>query len=274
MPFRPFRSRSGHPLVRNYVRFGIACTALLYVLMGALTAMAALGLGGEKADHKDVMPFLHHQPFGRFLIGFLVVGLGGYVLWRLYQAFADPGDYGNDPKGLFIRFGLLVSAFFYGGLTWYGIRLLAEGGRADKGEEGARVAGALLKQDHGSWWVWLVSGIFLALGLVQFYRVFSGKFKRRIKDPGTSRRHPDLIKWTGTIGFSARGVVLLVVSYLFWRAGHYYRASEAGGTERALAFLESVPFGSLLLAMVAAGLAAYGVFLAVQAVSIQDDLAG
>lgn len=259
--------------LRDYARFGIACLALIYLMTGGLTAMAALGFGGEKSDQKTIFPFLIRLPLGKPLAWMLIAGLGGYVQWRLFQVWNNPKRLGRGPIDLLIRAGYVVSALLYTSLAYYAGRLLVAG-RAPRRDGAAEVAAALLRDSAGRW---LMAGIAIALlvaGVVQFVRAFTGKFSNNINDEKSRRRHAALIRASGTVGFTARGIVLFVTAYLFWKADLHWNASEAGGLGRAWDFLASEPHGSLLLAVVASGLGAYGLFLAVQAWCLQDDLIG
>jgi hypothetical protein len=259
--------------IRNYARFGIASLALLYLMTGGLTALAALGFGGEASDQKSIFPFLIRLPLGKPFVWSMIVGLGGYVQWRLLQAWKNPKGLGMGPVDLMIRTGYLISAFLYGGLGFYAARLLARGW-APRRDNAAELATELLRHPQGRWLMWTAALILSIAAITQFVRAFTGKFANAINDEGAKRRHAALIRVSGLIGFTARGIVLLVTAYLFWKAGLHWNASEAGGTERTWAFLAAEPHGSWLLATVASGLAAYGLFLAVQAWSLQDDLIG
>jgi hypothetical protein len=259
--------------LRNYARFGIASLAVIYLLIGGLTAMAALGLGGEKADQKSIFHFLLRFPPGKPLVWVLIVGLGGYVQWRLVQAWTNPKRLGLRPIHLLIRGGYLSSALLYAGLAVYAARLLT-GGWAPNRDAGSSVASTLLGAPQGRWWTWAAALSLGIAGITQFVRAFTGKYFNNINDEASRRRHATLIRWSGAIGFTARGVVLLVTAYLFWRAGLRVDASEAGGTRRAWDFLVKEPHGTTLLTAVASGLSVYGLFLAVQAWCLQDDLVG
>lgn len=266
--------RDAHPWLRAYAQVGIATLSVLYLCMGALTALSAAGLGGEKADHKDVLPFLLDRPFGRGLVMALAAGLSGYILWRLWLAWADPEHREANPRNLAIRAGYVVSALFHGSLLWYAVQLLLRDGHAAQGDEPSEFARLLLQQPLGPWWVGLVAGIFAVMGLFQFWKVYTARYLKRIHDPRVARRHDKLVRGAGTVGFTARGFVFLLIGWMFLQAGLKLRAAEAGGTEKAMGVVESVPFGHFLLAVIAVGLMAYGVFLAIQAWSLQDDLAG
>ena len=55
-------------------RTGYAAKGTVYVLLGGLTFMAALNLGGQKAGQMQVLEFLDKKPFGNILL--LLVALG------------------------------------------------------------------------------------------------------------------------------------------------------------------------------------------------------
>src|SRR4051812_39991235 len=86
----PRAGKTGRAWIRNYARFGIASLAVVYLLTGGLTALAALGLGGQAAGQKEIFPYLLRQPYGDVLIWILIVGMGGYIFWRFMQAWVDP----------------------------------------------------------------------------------------------------------------------------------------------------------------------------------------
>lgn len=259
--------------IRNYARFGIASLALLYLLTGGLTALAALGFGGERSDQKSIFFFLIRLPLGKPFVWLMIAGLGGYVQWRLVQAWKNPKHLGLGLVDLMIRIGYVISAVFYSGLGCYAARLLTRGW-APRRDSAADLAATLLSHPQGRWLMWAAALIVSIAAITQFVRALTGKFVNTINDEGAKRRHAALIRVSGVIGFTARGIVLSITAYLFWKAGLHWNAAEAGGTERTWDFLASEPHGSLLLAAVASGLAAYGLFLAVEAWSLQDDLIG
>jgi hypothetical protein len=69
-----------------------------------------------------------------------------------------------------------------------------------------------------------------------------------------------LLLRAGKVGYISRGVVWLVIAFLFLRAAFYAVASKAGDTAEAFRFIESSPLGSPLLGLLGLGLIAYGVF--------------
>ena len=64
----------------------------------------------------------------------LAVGLCGYSLWRLLDAFLDPEGRGTSAKGLVVRIGSAFRALVYGGLGIEAFRL-ARGLRSSRGSD-------------------------------------------------------------------------------------------------------------------------------------------
>jgi hypothetical protein len=269
-----FRSYRKWTWFQTYCRIGIASLSALYILMGTLTALSALGLGGKRLDQKEVVPWLFRQPMGRVAVVLLAAGISGYVLWRLVQAWKDPGGFGAGPKGICIRASYLISGLLYASLVLYSIRMAWED-RSRKAVENAPIlAGALLQQPHGRDLVRLTALIIFTIGLVQFYRALTERFRKQIPDAATNRKYEGLIRWTGRLGFGARGVVLVIIARLFQRAAAHADAREAGGVGKAWDFLGTGPWGPEILAVVAGCLAVYGVFLAIKSWGLQRDLKG
>jgi hypothetical protein len=89
---------------------------------------------------------------------------------------------------------------------------------------------------------------------------FSEKYKKHISIHGVSSGSSDLLLTAGKLGYTARGLVWLMVAWLLIRAGTESAASKASDTARVFQFLEEASYGSYLLGALGLGLACYGVF--------------
>jgi hypothetical protein len=69
----------------------------------------------------------------------------------------------------------------------------------------------------------------------------------------------------GKLGYMSRGFVFGIIGALLVKAGLNSNANEARGLDGALNVLAQREFGAVILAVVAVGLAAYGVYLFVEA---------
>jgi Domain of Unknown Function (DUF1206) len=90
------RSRGGK--VAWLARSGYAARGVVYLIVGGLAVVAALG-GGRTTDSKGALRTTLQQPFGEALLALVALGLVGYAIWRLVQATTDPDGHGTDVKG-------------------------------------------------------------------------------------------------------------------------------------------------------------------------------
>ena len=104
-------------------RAGYAARGIIYLIVGALAALAALGRGGETTDSRGALSEVMGAPFGKFLLIMIALGLLGYAAWRLVQALLDPDHHGTEAKGIVIRVALAVSAVIHVGLAFFAASL-------------------------------------------------------------------------------------------------------------------------------------------------------
>ena len=69
----------------------------------------------------------------------------------------------------------------------------------------------------------------------------------------------------GKIGYVARGIVWLIIGWLFVKAALEANASKAGDTEDAFQFLATASYGSYILGEFGMGLCFYGLFNLIRA---------
>ncbi|SDJ78604.1 protein of unknown function [Catalinimonas alkaloidigena] len=255
--------------IENYARFGVAAKGVVYCLVGILAAMAATGNGGQTTGKSGVFKTILAQPFGQILLGLVAFGLLGYVTWRFIQAIKDPNNKGNDAKGIATRLGYAFSGVVYLALAISAISLLfgqsgGSGGSGGSGDSRELLVSKLLEQPFGQWLVGLVAVGTVAKGIYQIYRALSGNYMKNVKSMNLEHKVREFIKHAGQVGYIARGVVLGIVGYFFFRAAVEANPNQAGGTSEAFSFLQNTS-GPWLLAAVALGLTGYGIFMFVKA---------
>lgn len=247
------------------MRFGIAAKGFVYSLIGVLTLLAAIGRGGKKSGGSGALESLAGGPIGMILLGITALGLIAYVIWRIYQAFADPEDKGSDAKGIIRRVGYFSSGLLYALLAFTAISiLLGSGGGSGSGGSQETIVAKILSKTFGQILVAIIATVILAKALYQMFRAYSGKYREKVKDQQLSPKVQDLVVTFGKIGYTARGFVIGVIAFLFYKAALTSSSDQAGGTKDAFSFMQN-EFGTVVLALVSVGLLMYGIFILVKA---------
>lgn len=250
-------------------RAGYAAKGAVYVLIGVLALVAAFGPGGggQTAGSSEALQVVKQSTFGDILLGLLALGLVGYVLWRLTQAFIDPENVGDEDWGWAKRALYFVSAAAYGLLTYSAIQLLlGNGGGSGSGSGGdstQSMTQQLLEQPFGPWLVGIVAAGIALRGITQAVKAYKADFFDDIRPVGRLSR--DAVRRIGQVGLTARGAVFLMVAgFLVWAALDE-NSRRARGLEGTLDTLAGMSGGPWLLGAAGAGLVAYGVFQFIKA---------
>ena len=249
-------------------RAGFAANGFVYLLVGVLSAQAALGVGGETTDPEGALVHIIQAPFGQVALGIVAIGLAGYAIWRLLQALLDSEQKGTDPGGLAARIGFGVSGVIYLGMAGTAVGLLLGTASSDSanGDQAAQDKTALLlNEPFGRWLLAIVGVILIGTGVAQIVNAWRARFRDELNEGEIDQSQRDWITWAGRLGYAARGVVLWLVGLFVIVAAVQGQPEQARGLGGVLATLASQPFGPWLLGVVAVGLAAYGVFLLVEA---------
>jgi hypothetical protein len=241
-------------------RFGYAAKGVVYLIIGGLAALAAFRKGGKTTDSRGALEEILFQPYGKFLLGAVAVGLIGYALWRVVQAVKN-----TENKGLATRVGYAVIGFLYAGLALSAARMVMGSGGAGGGEPAQEWTARLLAQPFGQLLVGAVGGGIIAFGLYQFYKAYTAKFREDLMTGEMSQNARTFALRTGQFGLSARGFVFGIIGFFLILAALRSDASEAQGLSGALRALEQQTFAPWLFAVAALGLAAYGFYMLVLA---------
>jgi len=104
----------------------------------------------------------------------------------------------------------------------------------------------------------LVGLIIFAVGVAFIIRGATRAFEKHLDLPAGSVRKG--IVTFGVVGYIAKGIAVGVTGVLFVVAAVTHDPETAGGLDAALQSLAGLPFGRVILWVVAAGLIIYGVF--------------
>jgi hypothetical protein len=261
---RNLATRSSAGKIAWLARSGYAARGVVYLIVGGLAVLAALG-GGQTTDSKGALLTILQQPFGDVLLGLVALGLVGYAIWRLVQAVMDTDHHGTDAKGLAIRGGLLVSAVTHTLLAFFALSLIFGWGTGGGGggDGGARDWTAwLLQQPFGRWLVGLVGAAVVGAGIAHMVKGYKAHFEKYLEmAPRTLDKASPICRF----GLVARGVVFLIIGGFLLVAAWRFSSGDVVGLQGALQTLQQQPYGWILLGIVALGLFAFGVYSLIEA---------
>jgi hypothetical protein len=240
-------------------RIGFVARGVIYVTIGLLAIQVAMHESQQRTDQKGAMETIDKQPFGHWLLVVVAVGLGAYSLWRFVQAFYGRGPEGGGDASTMGRIAAFASGVCYAGLCALAVGILLGASSQSSGNPHKSAAG-VLGWPGGQYIVGGAGLIFIGVALYQGYRGISRKF---LQEDKVDEMGPTARKWItvmGVVGHLARMVAFGLIGVFVVKAAIDYDPSKAVGLDGALASLAHHTYGQLLLGVVAAGLAAFGVF--------------
>lgn len=251
--------------MEKLARIGLVAQGVSFGLVAILAIKLALGEGGKATDREGALRAIAEHPFGKLLVVALAVGFGCYALWRLIETAFGHKLESHRGETVWKRMGALGKAAIYGSLCAAAVSvLIGEGGSGSSDKQREATAG-ILGWPGGRW---IVLSIALAVAAAAFWNLWRGLSRKFLEQLKTGAMSAPARRWTtriGVTGLVARGVVFGVIAWFFFKAAADYDADKARGLDGALRKLASQPYGTWLLAVVAAGLFAYGLFCLIQA---------
>jgi hypothetical protein len=235
------------------IGIGLVSYGLVHLLLAWIAGKVALGRGGD-ASSAGAMQQLAKQPLGAALLWIMAVGLFSLVIWQVIEAIV--GHEESDPKRRNARRASSIGrAIVYLALGVLAVRV-AMGSGSSSGKAEDTVSARLMALPAGRYLVAAVGVVVIVVGVSQIVKGIRRKFVERDLDGSVARG----VTWLGSAGWAAKGVALGLIGALFLLAAISYDPKKAGGMDQALTALRGQPFGPVLLMIVAAGLAAFGVY--------------
>lgn len=238
------RAAGDHPAVEAGARLGFLANGLLHLLIAWLALQVAWGGDSGNADQTGALSVLAESGLGTALLWGCVVGFVLLALWQVTEAIGR-----HETKDRLKAVGRLV---VYGALGWTTFSLLqGSGGGSSEESMTAKVLQWPLGQV-------LIAAVGLGVIGVAVYHVIKGWKKKFLEDldghPGRA------VVRAGQVGYIAKGIALVIVGGFLVVAAVTHDSDEATGLDGALRSLLELPFGAVLLTLMAIGFAAYGVY--------------
>ncbi len=262
---RQGRQAAASPGAILLVRAGYAAKGVVYLIIGLLAARLALSNGGNAPDRQTALTTIASEPFGKTLLALMAIGLAGYALWSFVRAALDPEREGTGGKGIVTRLGFAAVGVSYGLLAFGAYHIVSGTGTAGQSSNATTQdwTARLLHEPFGVALVVLLGLVVLGVAFFLFRRAYTASFQKRL-----ALQHAETGHWVvglGRFGLAALGVVFTEIGIFLLIAAVRRSPQDAQGLSGALGQLLHEPYGHVLLAIVAIGLAAYGIFSLAQA---------
>lgn len=249
-------------IVHILARYGCFSIGMVYLTVGIIAILSFLKMSKDAADEARMVEILMDLPLGEVLLWIMIIGLGGYIAWRVFEAVTDPYEMGGDSFGLAKRTGIALSGLGYVIVAYTAIQIIT--GNSNGSEEETQLFIAEVFTWTGGRWLVGVSGLVTAItGVIQFFYVAKGNYIQRIHMNEFSTGWAKVVHGLAWAGFCARGVLLLVLGYFFVKAAIQVDPSEVGDTDSAFDFIGAggSTLGDISFILVACGTIAYGFFM-------------
>jgi hypothetical protein len=255
--------------LENLARVGLVAYGVVHLLVAWLAVeLAWFGGSGKSADQSGALSTVADSPVGKPLLWVIAVGLVALAVWQAAEVLRWRGQWSASGKArvkaLRKSGKALVKTVIYVVLAVLAIRFALDSGRSSSQQQQQTTAGVF------GWPAgrWLVGAAGLVLIGVGAYHVYKGVTKRFLKEIDTSEASESarrLVTRLGQVGFPGKGVALAGVGVLLLWAAITFDPSKARGLDGAMHAILDLPFGQILLTLVAVGIAAFGAYLFVRA---------
>ena len=246
-----------HPWFERMARWGYIVRGLIYLIPGTLALQLAFGAHGAAVTQTGAIELISREPFGRPILIAVAVGLGAYSLWGVVRALFDPLRQGHSAHGVFVRLGYLTSALAYAGFFIAALRLLSGKSAHSSKDWLAR----LLEAPWGPWALGIFGLCWIGgAGIAEIVKALRGSFERDLQTERMGPSEKRFSLWLGRFGIALRGLVFGIIGGSLVAAAWHVDPLRKRGLAGALLDLAHQPYGRFLLAIVALGLIAFGLF--------------
>lgn len=245
-----------HDTLVTAARAGWVARGVLYIILGGLATLAAVGEGGGLHDGQGIVRWVMKLPAGTLLVALSALGFAGYALYSAALLVFGQENADGPLAAAFTRAKGAIGCMVYGSLTLTSVQLLL--GHHQKGESKEVWFVSLLHAPWGRFVIGAIGVSLIGFGVYQCVFAVSAKHRDDVRISAMGEKESVAFLWIGRMGLIARGVVFGVIGYFTLRAA--IMAAESGASTTTSGALREIrDVGWVPLVIVALGLAAYGV---------------
>lgn len=236
--------------VKRVGRAGVAAEGVVYLLIAWLAAQVALGSGNGSADSSGALAQIASKPFGVVLLVVLALGFVAMFVWQVVAVVT--GDKTSH------RVSAAAKAVASAALAVSSVKFVAGGG-SSSGQQQQTITQRVLEAPGGAVLIVVVGLVIAGIGVATVVRGLQKKFEDKVEGSLSPA-----VTGLGVAGWVARGVAFAVLGALVVVSATG-DTGKSRGLDAAFHEIAAQPFGTVLLLLVALGLAAYALFQLVTA---------
>jgi hypothetical protein len=244
--------------VKTLGRVGLVAYGLVHLLVAYLAVRVALG-GGAKADKTGALQTIAEQPGGRFALWVLTAGLVALAVWQLAEAAWGHGYRRPARRRTLQRLVSLGEAGVAGALAFSSFKV-ASGKKGNSKEEKTAFIDKAFDWPAGELLVALAGLGIVAVAVYLVHRGVARTFADDLDLAGAEPHARAAAIRFGQVGWPGLGGAYGIVGLLIVYSAVTYDPEKATGMDTALKTLAGQAYGTVLLLMVAAGLACFGAY--------------
>jgi hypothetical protein len=254
--------------LEHLARIGLIAFGAVHLLIGWLALQLAWGGGGKSADQSGAMQTLTESPVGKPLLWVVAVGMIALAVWQAAEVLRWRSGWSSSgktrTKALRKSGNALVKAAIYIALAVRAIRFATGSGQSSSQQQQETTAG-IFGWPGGQFLVGAAGLVLIGAGVWHIRKGLTKSFLKQIDTSDCTAGAKSLVTRLGQIGFPGKGVALALVGGLLAYAALTFDPSKAQGLDGALKTILQLPYGRILLTLVAVGIAAFGAFCLVRA---------
>jgi hypothetical protein len=255
--------------LENLARIGLIAYGVVHLLVAWLALQLAwFGESGESADQSGAMSTVADSPIGKPLLWLIAVGLIALAVWQAAEVLRWRSGWSASgktrTKALRKSGNALIKSAIYIALAVLAIRFATGSGQSSSQSQQETTAG-VFDWPGGQFIVGAAGLILIGSGIWHVRKGINKHFLKQIDTSDASPAALKLVTRLGQVGFPGKGVALAGVGALLLYAAITFDPSKAKGLDGALHTVLELPFGPVLLTIIALGIAAFGAFLFVRA---------
>jgi uncharacterized protein DUF1206 len=259
-----WKDESQNPDVRSWIRsaarLGHLAIGVVYIVLGGFALGATLNNAIKPVGFQQALRRLLESRAGAVFPIIIAIGLLADGVWQAVRAALNADMADHSLQGYMERGSWIVSGLVHFGLGIVAIKLVVGIGQKPTESQVRYWTESIMRLPFGGPLIAGAGMVIIMVGVIFISRSLRREIERWLDLSSLSRTIRVIAILLGRFGVAARGVVFIAGGTLFVLAAMHVNPNEARGLGGTLRIIESQPYGHLLLACVALGFVAYGIF--------------